>query len=253
MFVDNGTSYHIHAIGHKATEGKWSCKPPAAILPQESGIKFGTHAPRSIKNLMSGTEAEVEFVVATEYGPVPLLLKWVNDLSSSPKGWAAKAPAPLHVLGSATADSNNQVTVRILRNSGTVLSSKPTVMHIGISTKDSKSVELPGLGWSVSENPHNQQQREWTDKFSVEVDGSKLIVHRTDKRGIFKSRGWGQDLQLLAKPPTPHAIVQNGATFATAIVGQAVSLRGHSAVSVAISLRELFSVGANVEIREPGW
>merc|ERR1712137_1229986 len=56
-----------------------------------------------------------------------------------------------------------------------------------------KLVQLPEQNLEVTAEPVNPQDDAWADTFTVRVDGSTLIVRRTDCDG-----GWGQDLELIA-------------------------------------------------------
>lgn len=73
-----------------------------------------------------------------------------------------------------------------------------TKIIIGSSTSNTKLVELPcsrKFNWTVFPDPLNKQNREWTDKFSVQVSRNRFLkVTRMDKQ-----LDWGQRLELGAK------------------------------------------------------
>lgn len=68
-----------------------------------------------------------------------------------------------------------------------------TVIKVGPSQHNIKLVQLPEQNLEVTAEPVNPQDDAWADTFTVRVDGSTLIVRRTDCDG-----GWGQDLELIA-------------------------------------------------------
>ena len=71
--------------------------------------------------------------------------------------------------------------------------------------KSDNKVPVPGL--QILTNPDgsarafNRQNPSWKDKFSTEIQGSKLVVKRLDSNS-----GWGQQLMLRARAPKPHPI-----------------------------------------------
>ena len=64
-------------------------------------------------------------------------------------------------------------------------------ISVGNSQGYIKTVNLPYGDMIVSPLPLNQQNKRWGDKFSVEVNGTKLTVKRIDA-----ASGWGQPLVL---------------------------------------------------------
>lgn len=62
---------------------------------------------------------------------------------------------------------------------------------VGQSSSATKEVELPRADLHCQDAPRNPQRPEWTDTFSVSVEGQKLTVKRTDQ-----SAGWGQRVQI---------------------------------------------------------
>lgn len=67
-------------------------------------------------------------------------------------------------------------------------------ISVGSSNNASKTVTLPDDNIVVDPMPTNRQNSSWRDRFSVKVEGRKLIVTRIDQNS-----GWGQDLQLSGK------------------------------------------------------
>ena len=72
-----------------------------------------------------------------------------------------------------------------------------TVIDIGRSSRNTKTVQLPHDSMTVSPIPVNKQDPRWPDTFSVTVSGKTLTVKRVDSSG-----GWGQPLQLSATTST---------------------------------------------------
>ncbi|CAE7249041.1 PDIL1-3 [Symbiodinium sp. CCMP2592] len=62
---------------------------------------------------------------------------------------------------------------------------------VGQSASATKEVELPRTDLHCQDAPRNPQRPEWTDTFSVSVEGQKLTVKRTDQ-----AAGWGQRVQI---------------------------------------------------------
>lgn len=62
---------------------------------------------------------------------------------------------------------------------------------VGTSNSNTKEVELPRADLRCEDSPRNPQRPEWTDKFSVAVQGQSMTVKRTDK-----STGWAQLVQI---------------------------------------------------------
>ena len=78
--------------------------------------------------------------------------------------------------------------------------STTTVIDIGRSNTNTKTVQLPHDSMTVSPIPVNTQNPSWNDRFSVTVNGRTLTVRRLDYSG-----GWGQPLQLSATTTTSGA------------------------------------------------
>jgi len=66
-----------------------------------------------------------------------------------------------------------------------------TTVHVGRWSTKTKRVSLPQSDMFCSSQPRNFQRSDWTDTFSAEVDGKRLVVHRADK-----ASGWDQDLLI---------------------------------------------------------
>lgn len=80
--------------------------------------------------------------------------------------------------------------------SGTESVPEPIVIDVGPSTTNSLTIdiELPDPCYRISPKPVNDQERLWTDTFSVSYEDGKLTVQRLDK-----VVGWTQDLVLTAR------------------------------------------------------
>lgn len=118
-------------------------------------------------------------------------------------------PTPINKQGKTSSDSfsvsvsGNELTVkRKDKNTGwgqqlelqglkNASGFKDYILNVGPSDSNKKSITLPETGMVVDPNPVNRQNLEWSDRFSVSVDGNTLTVTRTDS-----NVGWSQELQL---------------------------------------------------------
>ena len=80
---------------------------------------------------------------------------------------------------------------------------EPITIDIGPSTTNTKTIDiaLPEPCYRISPKPENDQERLWTDTFSVTYEHGKLTIQRLDK-----VVGWTQDLVLTARCHNHHGV-----------------------------------------------
>jgi hypothetical protein len=111
IFVHNQTPHQIHLVAFNSGPGSWASEPPTSIMPNESRVMFGCTYPA---NLTKAAKGDAEFVIATDNGPVRVLLAWTNARDGANRcSTEGSDDAVVEVNAAASEGRHNRVTFSI--------------------------------------------------------------------------------------------------------------------------------------------